>query len=70
MSAEIINLRQVRKLKERAAREADAAANRAKYGQTKSDRQLSDAERERNQKVVDNAYRPGPDDDLDPGTVS
>lgn len=70
MSAEIINLRQARKIKERAAREAEATNNRAKFGRPKSERDITDAERERNQKIVDNAYRPGPDDDLDPGTVS
>ena len=34
------------------AREADAAANRAKFGRPKSERQLSDAERAHNQKIV------------------
>ena len=38
--AEIINLRQARKAKARVGKEADAAANRAKYGRTKAEKQL------------------------------
>jgi len=44
MTAEIINLRQARKQRERAAREAEAGANRAKFGRTR-------AERERDEQV-------------------
>ena len=44
MSAEIINLRQAKKARARAAKEADAAANRAKFGRTKAERQMSSAE--------------------------
>jgi hypothetical protein len=46
MSAEIINLRQARKAKER--READALAeeNRAKFGRSKAERKVTQAEQD------------------------
>ena len=40
MMAEIINLRQARKAKARVGKEAEAAANRAKFGRTKAEKQL------------------------------
>jgi len=49
--AGIVNLRQARKAKVRADREAEAAANRAKFGRTKAEREL-DAAR---QKLADKA---------------
>jgi len=42
--AEIINLRNVRKRKARSEREALADANRLKFGRSKSERLLQDAE--------------------------
>jgi hypothetical protein len=46
MSAEIINLRQAKKARARATKEADATANRAKFGRTKMERQLTRTESE------------------------
>lgn len=43
--AEIINLRQARKARERAEREAEAAANRSKHGRSKAQRKLTDIEK-------------------------
>jgi hypothetical protein len=47
---DVVNLNQWRKRKERKAAEEEAAANRAKYGQTKLERLKSTAERERGDK--------------------
>jgi hypothetical protein len=44
---DVVNLNQWRKRKERQAAEDQAAANRAKFGQTKAERQRSAAECER-----------------------
>jgi hypothetical protein len=44
--AEIINLRQARKNKARADREARAAENRATFGRTKSEKKLTQAEQD------------------------
>jgi hypothetical protein len=44
--AEIVNLRQARKRKARAEKEAEAAANRATFGRPKAERSLGDARRE------------------------
>ena len=41
--AEIVNLRSVRKAKARAGKEADAAANRQKFGRTKAEKQTEAA---------------------------
>jgi hypothetical protein len=41
--AGIVNLRQARKAKARAEKEAAAAANRAKFGRTKAERQAEAA---------------------------
>ncbi|GGB69170.1 DUF4169 family protein [Blastomonas aquatica] len=53
--ADIINLRQARKAHKRRQGEALAAANRAKFGQTKSQRTLHSAEALREGRVVDGA---------------
>ncbi|NML93322.1 DUF4169 family protein [Novosphingobium olei] len=42
--AEIVNLRAVRKAKQRAGAQAEAAANRAKFGRTAGQKALEDAE--------------------------
>jgi hypothetical protein len=44
--AEIINLRKARKAKARADKEAEAAENRAKFGQPKEERTQSEAAKE------------------------
>lgn len=48
--AEIINLRKARKQRERAAKEAEAATNRAAHGRTKADKSLSAAREEKAQR--------------------
>ncbi len=45
--AEIINLRKARKQRERAAKQAEAALNRAAHGRTKADKSLSTAQDEK-----------------------
>ena len=42
--AEIVNLRRARKAKARAADDAEAAENRARFGRPKAERQRRDAE--------------------------
>jgi hypothetical protein len=55
--AEIINLRQARKARARTEKEAAAAANRAKFGRTKAEKQAEDAKRELTQKQLDSHKR-------------
>ncbi|MBC2664069.1 DUF4169 family protein [Novosphingobium flavum] len=58
--AEIVNLRMARKAKDRAAREAEASANRAAHGRTKAERRAAEAERERLLHRVESARREPP----------
>ena len=58
--SEIVNLRQARKRAERARRESEAAANRAKHGATKTERKKRDAEAETSRKLLDQAKREEP----------
>lgn len=53
MTAEIINLRQVRKARDRAGKVGLAAENRAKFGRTKHERQREEAESGRHAKHLD-----------------
>ncbi len=55
--SEIVNLRQARKRAERTKQETDAATNRAKFGRTKADRKLAEAEAEKARKSLDGAKR-------------
>jgi hypothetical protein len=55
--SEIVNLRQARKAAARGKQEDEAAANRAKFGQTKASRKLVEAEAERARKTLDGAKR-------------
>lgn len=55
--AEIINLRQARKARKRAAGEGAAAANRARFGQTKGERLKQQAETARQASLLDGAKR-------------
>jgi len=57
MMAEIVNLRQARKAKARAEKEAEAAANRAKFGQTKAERSAEEARRKLAEKQLDSHKR-------------
>jgi hypothetical protein len=55
--AEVVNLRMARKAKARAARETDAATNRAAFGQTKAARERAAAETRRRALLLDGAKR-------------
>ena len=55
--AEVVNFRMARKAKVRAARETDAATNRATFGQTKAERDLTAAETRRRARTLDGAKR-------------
>jgi hypothetical protein len=57
---DIVNLRQVRKRAARKDREAEAAANRAKFGQTKAERALKQSEAEKLRNTLDGAKRDPP----------
>jgi hypothetical protein len=57
MTAEIVNLRRVRKGKARAARAAAGAANRARFGRSKSERQREEAERGLDRRRLDGLER-------------
>ncbi|HML28113.1 MAG TPA: DUF4169 family protein [Hyphomicrobium sp.] len=75
MTAEIINLNKVRKARERADREREAHENRLKYGQSKAERNVADAQQRKAQADLDGAQRDenGPAkeiDDIDPSTAS
>jgi hypothetical protein len=74
MTAEIINLNKVRKARERADREREAHENRLKYGQSKAERNLADAQHRKSQAELDGAQRGGlaedGADDIDPSNAS
>jgi hypothetical protein len=60
MPADIVNLRRARKAKARAEREKTAAGNRAAFGRSKVEKQVTKAERERAARAID-AHRREPD---------
>ena len=60
---EIINLRQARKAKKRAADAAVAASNRARFGRTKGEKQKQDAEAVRQARELEGKRREGKDGD-------
>lgn len=67
MTAEIINLRQVRKQREREARAAEAAENRVRFGRTRGERERDEVSEAQKKLLVDNhrlepAAEPAPDD--------
>ena len=74
MTAEIVNLNEVRKARERANRERDAQENRLKYGQTKSERNLFEARNRKWQSDIDASRRDSDgiadDDDTGPNNAS
>ncbi|WP_439530701.1 DUF4169 family protein [Pannonibacter sp.] len=47
MAGDIINLRQARKQRDRLKKEAEAAENRRKFGQTRSERELTQARQDK-----------------------
>jgi hypothetical protein len=53
--AEIINLNRARKARDKASAKADAAANRVAHGLTKTQRDAANAERERQNRLLDQA---------------
>lgn len=54
---EIVNLNRARKARDKAAEKAVASANRAAHGQTKAQRQMTQAGRDRAARVLDGAKR-------------
>ena len=52
---EVVNLRRARKAKARTERETAAAANRAAFGQTKSEKAAAEAEMDRATRDLDGA---------------
>ncbi len=62
--AEIVNLRRARKDQARAAKDARAVDNRARFGRTKAEKRATEAERGRAETGLDGkklADRPGPE---------
>lgn len=57
MSAEIVNLRRVRKAKARSGREKQAADNRVAFGRTKGEKALAEAERRRAETSIEGHRR-------------
>ena len=55
--ADIINLRQARKARARSQAEAKAAANRARFGRTAREKQVSEAELRRVDALLDGVKR-------------
>ncbi|MFN3248930.1 DUF4169 family protein [Roseibium album] len=60
MSAEIVNLRQVRKQRKRTDKEKQAEDNRRKFGRTKAERDDARRRREHLKNQVDSHRLPGP----------
>lgn len=54
---QVVNLKRVRKLKQREAAEAEAAANRIAHGQTKAQKKLKKAEKNAADKKLDGHKR-------------
>ncbi|MCO4316005.1 DUF4169 family protein [Phyllobacterium sp. 21LDTY02-6] len=59
--AEIVNLRQARKRREKAAREQAAAENRVVFGQTKAEKRLRATLAQKDEKFLDDSRRERPD---------
>ena len=59
MTAEIVNLRRVRKLKARSIKEREAERNRVQFGRTKAERAISAAEAARTARQLDGARMGG-----------
>lgn len=53
--AEIINLKSVKKARARVEKEREADANRAKFGRTKAERTLAEAEQDKRDRTLDGA---------------
>lgn len=59
---EIVNLNRARKDRDKAARKAQAAANRASHGRTKAERSLAENERDRAASLLEGHRREKDDD--------
>jgi len=59
--SEIVNLRQARKRAARTVREEQAAANRAKFGQTQAEQTAAKTEAEKRRALLDGAKREDPE---------
>ncbi|MEM7425835.1 MAG: DUF4169 family protein [Pseudomonadota bacterium] len=59
---DVVNLREFRKAKKRAAKERQAAENRESFGRTKADRELENARRKKDETAHD-GHRIESDDD-------
>jgi hypothetical protein len=57
MTNDIVNLRQFRKSKARAERDAKAEQNRVKFGRTKAEKKLQKAEKEKARQQLDGHKR-------------
>ncbi len=57
MTAELVNLRTVRKQKKRAEKASEAAANRDAFGRTKAEKELAKARLALQQKALDRHKR-------------
>ena len=57
MTAEVVNLRSARKRKAREEKEVAAKVNRAAYGRTKSEKELTKAKRALQKKLLDEHKR-------------
>jgi hypothetical protein len=53
MPGDVVNLRQFRKSKARAEKDAKAEENRVKFGRTKAEKQLEKAEKEKARRHLD-----------------
>jgi Domain of unknown function (DUF4169) len=56
---DLVNLKQFRKRAARDRSEQDAAANRARFGRSKSERELEDAQSERARELLDQHHVDG-----------
>ena len=65
--AEIVNLRRARKHKARAAKDARAADNRTRFGRSKAEKRVAEAERDRAKSGLDGRKL---DDQAGPGAPS
>lgn len=63
MSADVVNLRQFRKIKARSEKERQAEQNRLFFGRTKAEKNLTDALNARAEKTLDQGRLDRSDDD-------
>lgn len=66
MAGDIINLRQARKQRDRLKKEAEAAENRRKFGQTRSERELTQARQDKARAHLDGHHLDVGGDAADP----